>query len=78
MFSVVFSFLTVQFWVGLAVGATFPVFFSKVWSFIKSKVQTEAAPVVATLESDATRVQTAAETAVAKVNAAIGNTPPSV
>lgn len=81
------DFLSLTFWVGVALGVTFPAFFKKLWAFVKAKfkkdvpasVQAEVAKVEAVVAPAAAVVEAVAAPVVdavaAKVDAAI--TPPA-
>ena len=57
---------SITFWVGAALGATFPSFFKKLWSFVKAKLQKD---VPASVQADVAKVEAVVAPAVAAVEA---------
>ena len=42
-----FAFLTLNFWIGIVLGASFPLFWAKAWTWLKAKIATKY-PTIAT------------------------------
>ena len=70
-----FAFLTVNFWIGVVLGASFPLFWAKVWAFVKAKFTAKepvaAAEIAAAEAVVAPVVESVAAPVVAKIDAAI-------
>jgi hypothetical protein len=61
-----FAFLTLNFWIGVVVGASFPLFWAKVWAWLKAKFKKDAP---ASVQADLAKVGADVAPAVAVVNA---------
>ena len=61
-------FFTLDFWVGAALGATFPVLFKKLWVFVKAKLKKT---VPASVQADVAAVDAAVQPVVNVVDAAV-------